>query len=137
MRRVVISLVSLWAVLWHTYVGCCAHHEHSLARGAGPLIHCTAGHHHDSGTHHDHGMPPADPIAPPSHDDCHESHCHAVLAGSVAAPDVGGPVGWLPAAVATDEFILGSSHPNCVGLAFNELRPLPLRAHLRFAVLLI
>ena len=137
MRRIVISLVSLWAVLWHAHVGCCAHHEHSLAGGNHQQMHCTAGHEHDDGRQHDHDMPPADPFAPPAHDDCHESHCHAVLAGSVAAPDVGGPVGWLPAAAAADEIIVGSSHPNSVGLAFNEPRPLPLRAHLRFAVLLI
>src|SRR5262245_647612 len=137
MRRIVITLVSLWAVLWHAYVGCCAHHEHALARGAGPLIHCTSGHHHHSGTHHDHDAPPAEPGAPPAHDDCHESHCQAVLASSVAVPDVGGPVGWLPATAAANEINLASSHPSCVGLAFNDIGPLPLRAHLRFAVLLI
>lgn len=137
MRRVVITLVSLWAVLWHTYVGCCAHHEHSLARGAGPLIHCTADHHHDSGSHHDHGMPSADPTAPPSHDDCHESHCNVVLAGYVVAPEMGGHAGWLPFIIAADEMILAISHPHTATLAPDELRPLPLRTHLRFAVLLI
>ncbi len=82
-------------------------------------------------------MPPADPIAPPTHDDCHESHCNVVLADYVVAPEIDGHAGWLPFVIAADEMIFAISHPHAATLAPDELRPLPLRAHLRFAVLLI
>lgn len=140
MRRVVITVLSLTAVLSHVQVGCCAHHEHALATGHVQPSCCAPS--HPGGSHHDHDAPPAEPSVPPAHDDCHESHCHAVLAGAVAAPDCaslycGGFAGWLPSAVTADEMLLGICRTNATGLAPDELLALPLRAHLRFAVLLI
>ena len=60
-----------------------------------------------------------------------------MLASAVAVPDLSGLVSWLLPVASADETILGLSCADCTGLAPDVLRPLALRAHLRFAVLLI
>jgi hypothetical protein len=137
MRRVVISLVSLWAVLWHAHVGCCAHHDHALVGGESTPAVCTAGHQHADRPQHHHDASPTEPSPPASHEDCHESHCHAVLASALAVPDLGGFASWLLPVGSAGETVFGLGYADCSGLAPDVLRPLSLRAHLRFAVLLI
>jgi hypothetical protein len=134
--RVVITLVSLWSVLWHAHVGCCAHHEHALADGCGAVAVC-AMHEHSDGQPRDHSAPPAERDAPPAHDDCHETHCHAVVAANVIVPPCDGLAGWIAPVVLGDELTRGASYAERAYLASDELCPLALRAHLRFVVLLI
>lgn len=130
MRRVVITVVSLVAVLLHVHVGCCAHHEHQLPTSSCPLGH----HHHEDSSHHDHGAPPADPF---SHDDCHETHCDATLASIASMPAVSGLGWWLPARYLADVLAIATASINETGQPCDWNGALPLRAHLRFCVLLI
>jgi len=130
MRRVVITVVSLAAVLVHAHVGCCAHHDHALATASCPLGH----HHYEDGSHHDHDLPPADPLP---HEDCHETHCFATLVNSVAAPAASGVGSWLPVFGVGNELTSGAALCNPTAQPADPTRPLPLRAHLRWGVLLI
>jgi len=130
MRRVVITVVSLLAVLVHWNVGCCAHHEHAQAAAGCPHSHG----HHEDGSHHDHDAPPADPF---SHDDCHETHCDATLASIASVPVVSSLGWWLPVRAMADELSVSLAGANETSQPFVRNGPLPLRAHLSLSVLLI
>jgi hypothetical protein len=136
MTRIVISVVSLAAVLLHLGEGCCAHHWHALAASPGEVAveHGHHGHAHDADEHaeqHGHSCP-AEDSAP---DDCHESHCSMVLAVPLAAPPAAVAGDWL---LLTDVDSAASLLPDCGNdfyLAASADSPLPLRAHLRLGVL--
>jgi hypothetical protein len=130
MLRVCITAVSLLAVLAHVTLGCCLHHAH--AAEPSPDQACSAGHHH----HGESARPDHDGLPLPAHDDCHEAHCHLVPASQVSVPDhidvafdlvnltSGDEMGRTVTAAAANEFLGDASHL------------LPLRAHLRYCVLL-
>jgi len=130
MRRVVITVLSLAAVLLHANMGYCAHHQHSLPTSSCPPSHC----HHEDGSHHHHDAPPPDPF---SHDDCHETHCNAMLASIASAPAIDGVGSWLPMFGVGNELLSGGALCNPSAQPADATRPLPLRAHLRLSVLLI
>jgi hypothetical protein len=132
MLRVCITVVSLLAVLAHVTVGCCLHHAHAAesppAAGA-----CSAGHHHHGGT----AQPDENgPLPWPSHDDCHEAHCFVALASPTNVPDhvdfsfdlVNLPGG--------DEAAQSATTSAVGEILADASRPPPLRAHLRYCVLL-
>lgn len=129
------TLLAAAAFLLHTGLGCCAHHGHS-SRPASESS--QAEHTHHDGSHGHHHAPPSEPASPP-HDDCHESHCHVVIAGHVSPPDINDCPSWLAGVVisAADELNQGACPLHQMAHAPDEHRPLPLRAHLRLAVLLI
>ncbi len=136
MTRIVISVVSLAAVLLHLGEGCCAHHWHALApsHNDAAFEHGHHGHAHDADEHaepHGHSCP-ADGEVP---DDCHESHCSMVLAVPVDAPPAAVAGDWL---LLTDDDVAASLLSDCGNdfyLAASADSPLPLRAHLRLGVL--
>jgi hypothetical protein len=130
MRRVVITIVSLLAVLVHWSVGCCAHHEHAQVAANCPHSHD----HQEGGSHDDHDTPPIDPL---SHQDCHETHCDATLASIASAPATGGLNWWLPVRLIADELSISLAGAKETSQPFVAKAPLSLRAHLRFCVLLI
>jgi hypothetical protein len=132
MLRVCITVVSLLAVLAHVTVGCCLHHAHAAesppAAGA-----CSAGHHHHGGT----AQPDENgPLPWLSHDDCHEAHCFVALASPTNVPDhvdfsfdlVNLPGG--------DEAAQSATTSAVGEILADASRPPPLRAHLRYCVLL-
>jgi hypothetical protein len=136
MPRIVISVVSLAAVLLHLGEGCCAHHWHLLEADSSQAtaVEHEHGHAHHPGEHaqrHGHSCP-SDDSAP---DDCHESHCSMVLSVPLEAPPAAVAGDWL---LLTDEQVTSSLQSACGNdfyLAASADSPLPLRAHLRLGVL--
>lgn len=135
MRRIVITVVSLLAVLVHMQVGCCAHHVHGQ-----PAADCEVAHHELA--HHDHcdgphQHSPASPVEPISHDDCHETHCATTLVSQVATP---APIvcgWWTPAGMLADATRFALTYGASADRPSDPTGAPPLRAHLRLAVLLI
>jgi hypothetical protein len=131
MQRVVVTIVSLLAVLGHIEAGCCAHHVHA-GQSSQPVAACHS--HRGSDHQHQHQAPPTRPT---SHDDCHETHCEMTLASGTSVGPMTGLGWWLPRLAAGDELTSGASWQGPAGQPVDAACPLPLRAHLLLGVMLI
>jgi hypothetical protein len=134
MLRVCITALSLLAVLAHVTLGCCLHHAHA-AKPSSPDQACSAGHHHHGVLdRHCHDGP----LSPPPHDDCHEAHCFMALASQTSVPDHVDVAFDLVNLASGDEVARTAAAAAAAAGEFfaDASRPLPLRAHLRYCVLL-
>ena len=130
MLRICITAVSLLAVLTHVTVGCCLHHSHA-AESSTEAASCLAGHHHPGeSAPHDEGGPL------PPHDDCHESHCFIALASPTSVPDNVDIACDVVNLAGSDEVARTATASAAGEILADASRPLPLRAHLRYCVLL-
>ncbi|MCI0357650.1 MAG: hypothetical protein L0211_04080 [Planctomycetaceae bacterium] len=129
--RAVISLITAIALTLHLNAGCCAHHVHAPAAAMD-----VAGHSNERCHEHGHEHP-LQPIDAP-HDDCHESHCVAIVAKAASAPEPDAATHFLPfpPSHAHAQLDCGAIERPSALAHVGSSRPLALRAHLRFCVLL-